>query len=425
MVPIFVLILFRIERQIMDTMEARESDLHRKIILHKNVEMQDGKAQSMKGLDEKENFSFLKVHHDVVTITAFMKEILEVARTPHTPDELIRWVAESQSCSYESIYQPVYSFLKRMGRLGALVYEEDQVGNKPAVLVELEETKKLGDFTLLEQIGRSHKVVLYKCVRPEKGAHAYTIKILLRRNPRESQLKEFMQEFELLNFLPPHRNVRKCIEASVCDDIHYILFEHVDGRSMSSVVDKISLETKYSIAYQLMTAVDHLHRHQILHGDIHSSNFLIDPENNLHLIDLGMSHYEHEEEISHGGIPRYMPPERMPNDNLDFSKRKGDYQSEIFQIGICLYFLLSGNYPFNGLLLKDLANSIKHDAPPPLIKTPLEETIPQPIADIIFQSMEKEPSHRHQRVWDMLQAWSVAIRNTEWAVKEKEVTYHG
>src|SRR5260221_13327954 len=198
----------------MGTMESRESrDLYRKITLNKKVEIQDG-VPAMKGLDEKENFSFLKVHHDVVTITPVMREILEVARTPHTLDELIRWVAENRSCSYESIYQSVYSFLKRMGRLGALVYEEEQIANKPTILAELEEAKKFGEFTLLEQIGRSYKVALYKCIRAEKGAHAYTIKILLKRKPRESLFNDFIKEYEILNFLPPHRNVRKGIDAS-------------------------------------------------------------------------------------------------------------------------------------------------------------------------------------------------------------------
>jgi len=104
----------------------------------------------------------------------------------------------------------------------------------------------------------------------------------------------------------------------------------------------------------------------------------------------------------------------MPDDNLAFSEMKGDYVSEIFQIGVCLYFLFSGDYPFNGLLLKDLASSIKHDAPPPLTKTPLGETIPQPIADIISKSMEKDPSRRYQRVADLLQAWSLASATLNW-----------
>jgi len=104
----------------------------------------------------------------------------------------------------------------------------------------------------------------------------------------------------------------------------------------------------------------------------------------------------------------------MPNDSFHFSEKKGDYLSEIFQIGVCLYFLFSGKYPFNGLLLKDLANSIKHEAPLELIKTPKDETIPQTVADIISKAMEKDPSDRYQSVADMLEAWSVAIRTLEW-----------
>jgi len=410
-----------LQREIGD-LQQEKGDLHRKIILYRNAVIHDRKLPSIKGLDENEDFALLRVHHEVLTITPVMREILEVARTPHTVDELIRWVAESQQCPYESVYQPVYTFLRRMGSVGALVYEEDQVGDKPTILAELEETKKFGDFTLLEQIGKSHKVALYKCLMTEKGAHAFTIKILLKRKPKESLLKEFIKEFEILNFLPPHKNVRNIVDASVHDDIPYIVFEHIDGVSMSEKVDELSLETKYSIAYQLMTAMDHLHRHQILHGDIHSSNFLIDTENSLHLIDLGMSHFEHEEEISHGGIPRYMPPERMPNHSLHFSEKKGDYLSEIFQIGVCLYFLFSGRYPFSGLLLKDLANSIKNEAPPSLIKTPRDETIPQSIVDIISKSMEKDPSHRYQSVAEMLQAWAIAIRSSELSVKEPSYT---
>jgi serine/threonine protein kinase len=393
-----------------------ESDLHRKIVLFKKVEIVDGRLASGNGLDEKGHVNFLKVHDEVVTITPSMSEILEVARTPHTVDELIRWVAENQQCPYESVYKPVYSFLMRMGSLGALVYEEEQVGDKPTLPDQLEESKKFGDFTLLQRLAGSHKVVLYKCIQGETGIQPYTIKILLKRKPREAVLKEFMKEYEILNFLPPHKNIRKIVDASVCDDLPYILFEHIDGSSMSTKVDELSLEAKYSIAHQLMAAIDHLHRHQVLHGDIHSSNFLIDRENNLHLIDLGMSFFEHERKISHGGIPRYMPPERMPDHTFNFSDRKGDYVSEVFQVGICLYFLFSGKYPFNGLLLKDLANCIKHEAPAPLIRTPLNETIPQTIADIISKAMEKDPSNRYQCVADMLQAWSVAILREELTV---------
>src|SRR5260221_4516549 len=118
-----------------------KSDLHRKIVLHKNVVIQDREHPTMEGLSEKEQLVLLKVHNDIVTITPLMREILELVRMPHTPDELMRWVAQTWGCSYESICQPVYSFLKRMGRLGVLVYEENQPGTCPSILDELDQVK--------------------------------------------------------------------------------------------------------------------------------------------------------------------------------------------------------------------------------------------------------------------------------------------
>src|SRR5437879_5123269 len=115
-----------------------ESELHRKIVLHHDVVIQNGEQPSIEGLNEN-GLVLLKLHNDIITITPVMREILDMARTPHTPEELMQWVAQTWGCSYESIYQPVWSFLKRMGRLGALVY--DQHDKDISVLDELKETE--------------------------------------------------------------------------------------------------------------------------------------------------------------------------------------------------------------------------------------------------------------------------------------------
>jgi len=155
----------------------------------------------------------------------------------------------------------------------------------------------------------------------------------------------------------------------------------------------------------MLLAMEHLHNHGILHGDIHASNFLVNENNEVKLIDLGMSHRLGDEHVSHGGIAKYMPPERMPDSRLSFSDKKGNYQSEIFQLGICIYFLFSGHLPFGGLLLKDLAHEIKHTDPEPLMVTPLGESISKPVAEVIFRSLEKVPAFRFQSVEEMISAW--------------------
>ena len=391
-----------------------ESDLHRKIVLRQDVIIQDREQQpTIQELCENGQLVVLRTGSDLITITPIMREILEVARTPHTPDELIQLVAQTWGCTYESVYQPMFSFLKRMGRLGVLMYEEIRQNKSLSILEELDKTRRFGGYRLLKRLSKNHKVALYQCSLGESDSPLYALKVLLHKSPDENERRKFFKEYEILRVLPAHRNIRNCLHASVHDEIPYLLFEYIDGVSMSRKVDTISLESKASIASQMINSIDHLHRHHILHGDIHASNFLIDPENNLHLIDLGMAHGEHEDEMHHGGVPRYMPPERMPDHPFDFSNKKGDCQSEIFQIGVCLYFLFSGQYPFRALLLKNLADSIKYKAPPPLTKTPLGEKIPKLLTHVISKSMEKDPLNRYSCVADMMDAWRQAIHHYE------------
>ncbi len=389
-----------------------ESDLQRKIVLHQDAVIQDGEQPSIEGLNEN-GLVLLKLHNDIVTITPVMREILDIARTPHTPEELMQWVAQTWGCSYESIYESVWSFMKRMGKLGVLVYAESQPDVCPSVLEELKQSGNFAGFVLINRISKNYKVALYKCALSKNDPNYYTLKILLKRNPDERTQRNFSKESEILMSLPEHRNIRNCLYSSVHNGIGYLLFEYIDGVSMSKKIDEISLESKSRIANQLMNAIDHLHRHHILHGDIHASNFLIDQEDNLHLIDMGMAHREDEDEKQHGGIPRYMPPERMPDHPFDFSSKKGDYRSEIFQVGVCLYFLFSGQYPFRGLLLKHLADAIKYKTPPPLIKTPLGEKIPKLLTHVISKSMEKDPLKRYSNVADMMEAWEQAVHHYE------------
>ncbi len=371
---------------------------------------------AIKGLDRKEQLLFIKIHNDVVTITPLMREILEVARTPHTVEELIQWVAKTYYFSYESIRPIVYSFLARIGRLGGLVYEENQPGSGPAIVDKIEQAKSFAGLTVLKRIAKSHKVAVYKCCKPGDDSSYFTLKVWLGRNPEASVKRDFFREFEILRALPAHRNIRSCLDASVYDGIPYLLFEYLSGVPMSDKVSQVSLATKIDIARQLMLAIDHLHGHGVLHGDIHASNFLLNQDNCLHLIDLGMAYAEQEDKIHHGGKPRYMPPERMPDHPLDFSATKGDYRSEVFQVGVCLYFLFSGRYPFNGLLLKDLATSIKYKAAAPLEKTPLGEMIPEHITRVISKSMEKAPGNRYDGVAEMMKAWELGIKNEEWSL---------
>lgn len=330
-----------------------------------------------------------------------MRDILEICRVGHTADEVTRMISKRHKLSFQSVYPSVLAFLKRMHRLGVITPCKRNTEAKQSLKPGLKVRDTFGAYTILEEIGRNSNVIVYKCTSKGDKKDLYTLKLLTDRDDEDA----FMREYQILKTIPPHPNIRRCLAAGTHDGIPYLLFEYVEGKTLSHVTGKIDLDTKIDITWQLLKAMEHLHRHNILHGDIHGSNFLIDSRNKVYVIDLGMAYGERETDVSHGGVPQYMPPERMPDHNYNFSKHKGDYTAEVFQIGICLYLLFSGNYPFEGRLLKDLRYSIQHVPPMPLDVTEKGEIIPKIVSDIIFRSLEKKPSARYKNISDMLLDW--------------------
>jgi serine/threonine-protein kinase len=360
-----------------------------------------------------EEFSLLKVRSKVITITPFMREILEAFKVPHTPDEVAQLVSDANQCSIENIASALASFLNRMVKLGALVPEETNNIRKQAnaFFDNWKETKTFKEFTLVDLIGKKSEAYLFKCCKTYEPDFFYTLKILLSKKSTAG----FLRERSILESIPSHRNIRKCVYASpFAEEFPYLLLEYIDGKPISdrAIKDETCLKDKYKIIQGVLSSIDHLHQANILHGDIHASNFLADANNEVHLIDLGMSHQLNEETAGHGGVARYMAPERLPNHNLNFSKGQGDFLSEIFQLGICLYLLLSGNYPFKAYLLRELAEAIRHQTPPSLEVTKLGEPIPESVSAVVFKALEKKTTNRYQSVHEMMVAWNEAVNKT-------------
>lgn len=374
--------------------------MNKRVVLAENVELEDGNCPERL---ENENFSFLKFRSKTVTITPVMREILEAVKTPRVVEDVLKEVCEHNQCSVENIGGAVVSFLNRMMKLGVVAIEDDK--KKSTVFLDnWEVAKTFREFALLELIKKKGEAYLFKCCKTQEPDVLYTLKILLnKRSPAD-----FLRETNILNSIPAHANIRQYVYVSpVEEEYPYLLLEYIDGKSLSDplIKNETRLRDKYKIGKEILMAIDHLHRNNYLHGDIHASNFLIDADYGVHLIDLGMSHRVGED-TTHGGVASYMAPERLPNHNLNFSKGPGDFRSEVFQVGICLYLLLAGTHPFKAFLLRELAEAIQHEPPTPLTQTKLGEPIPASVANLVYKALEKNPNNRYQAVSEMLSAWN-------------------
>ncbi len=127
----------------------------------------------------------------------------------------------------------------------------------------------------------------------------------------------------------------------------YIVMEYVAGLSVRSLLAKTPLppDDVAEIGAKVAFALHDLHRQHVIHLDLKPSNIILRDNGEAVLIDFGLSRHDQlpdlvgEEFDDPVGTGPYVAPEQVLRD-------RGDPRSDIFALGVILYFLATGERPF-------------------------------------------------------------------------------
>jgi len=162
------------------------------------------------------------------------------------------------------------------------------------------------------------------------------------------------------------------------------------GELYEEIVKRKSFSEKDAsrIMEQLFSALNYLHKNNIVHRDLKLENLLLTRKNDLEikLADFGLSKvYNGQAMFTACGTPYYVAPEILTGDG---------YNSKIdtWAAGVLLYVLLSGRLPFSGETDVDLFKAIM-DAD--LIwKKPQFDTVSDDAKDLIQKLITKDIDSR-------------------------------
>ena len=229
------------------------------------------------------------------------------------------------------------------------------------------------DYILFETLGRGGMGEVRRAADLKRG-RVVAIKSMHRSLACKPQLvAQFRNEGDMVASVS-HRNVVTLLGRFDQADRHYLVFEHIRGRSLRDCITNDAPFTQAqqwseraharsgaqqwseraharsgarfnAIAQQLTSAVAAVHRAGIVHGDIKSGNVLISPgfvDDRVTLIDFGLAHrttpsFEIDRGIS--GTPGYMAPELL-------SGELSTQASDQYALGVVLYEMLTGVHPF-------------------------------------------------------------------------------
>ena len=142
-----------------------------------------------------------------------------------------------------------------------------------------------------------------------------------------------------------------------------------------------------------------VHKKEIIYEDIHANQLIIKSYFSLKLIDFGLSYYyksnNNEQIIRRGGIHKYLEPENITsNVFVNVIEYTSSLSSEVYRIGILIYFIIYESYPFESFSWNRLSKLIKTENLNLKSCTPKGEVIPIGVLNVIKKCLLKSPDMR-------------------------------
>jgi len=212
------------------------------------------------------------------------------------------------------------------------------------------------------------------------------------------RLSRFQREARALSSLN-HPNLVTIYEVGEANGFHFIAMELVEGKTLSSLRDKLSLKELLSIVAQVAEALGAAHQSGIIHRDVKPDNVMVRPDGYAKVLDFGLVKLA-EVEPTPGtaaqtqlgtamGTLAYMSPEQASGEPVD-------HRTDIWSLGVVLYELSTGQKPFTGESRQAIINRILSGEPNQVTGAGL----PPELDTILSKALEKDRELRYQTASD-------------------------
>ncbi|UJR13676.1 hypothetical protein I4U23_000688 [Adineta vaga] len=207
-----------------------------------------------------------------------------------------------------------------------------------------EKRKKVGNYIILKTIGEG------SFAKVRLGIHLITdmrvaVKVINKREVfKRNYLRANLRREAAMMQRMSHPNIVQLHEVMETENSYYIVLDLVQGMEFVKYLTKRKQldedETRKYIR-QIVSAVDHMHRANVVHRDLKLQNFILDENEDIVIIDFGLSNSLDEKGFltTQCGSPAYAAPEI-------FSHQEYGPSVDVWSIGVNMYAMLVGKLPF-------------------------------------------------------------------------------
>jgi serine/threonine-protein kinase len=249
----------------------------------------------------------------------------------------------------------------------------------------------VGPFRLEELLGEGAMGLVYRAVR-EDGDETVALKVLKRALSRDSIYRQrFLREAEVARQVE-HRHLVPVVEAGEDEGVHYLAMQYVEGGSLDERIEAtgpLPLLESVRIAAEVAAGMDALHREGLVHRDVKPSNIMLDPDGHAALTDFGLARGPAFTVLTKPGQVMgtldYIAPELI-------SGSPATPASDVYSLGCVAYECLTGEAPFAGLRIFEIA--VAHVEQEPRNPCEVRGDLPADVGWAVLSALAKRPEQR-------------------------------
>ncbi len=264
-----------------------------------------------------------------------------------------------------------------------------------------------GNFQVERKVGQGGMATVY-LARDTRHDRNVALKVMHPELAAAFRGEQFLAEIRTMAQLH-HPHILPLFDSGEVDGQLYFVMPFVEGETLRQRITResqLGLGETVRIAREVASALDHAHRHGVVHRDIKPDNILLG-EGGAQVADFGIalaisaaSSRSTEEPRLIAGTPRYMSPEQLSGSTTV------DSRADIYSLGILCYEMLAGRPP------------VPASAPPSLHQQ--RSAVPAAADAVVARSLATLPDDRYATAGELVDALDAALsrhgsRRTRWA----------
>ncbi|MGB5872484.1 MAG: protein kinase [Bacteroidota bacterium] len=258
--------------------------------------------------------------------------------------------------------------------------------------------RTIAHYKILSKLGEGGMGVVYTA-EDTRIQRTVAVKFLPQHvTPGQQEQERILHEARAAGRLN-HPNICTIFAVEEIDDERFIVMEYVEGKTLRELIQAGELSSQMALDYgvQIGEALQEAHSKGIVHRDIKTENIMVNERGQVKVMDFGLAKLKGALRLTKTGSTvgtlAYMAPELIDG-------RGADVRSDVFSLGVVLYEMLSGRYPFRGEHEAAIVYSIMNEDPRPLLEYNPDAS--PALAQVLNRALEKDPEARYQTANELL-----------------------